>query len=241
LLDLPSVEHRLATDRGSVRVVVQPPTDLDIDKQPIAAFVIGDPTDRCLVRLHSRCLYGEVMGSHQCDCRTQLHTSLTMMQDEGAGVLVYLDQEGRGAGLLAKAIAYRLHETDGVDTFTAYEQRGYPIDMRSYDLAARMLQRLGLRSVRLLTNNPDKVAGLKNCGIEVERLPLVCDVAPEAMSYIESKRSRGHLFDDVIPPPASTAMDLIVGGPDVAPDLAFYPSKRSLWRPFQGTRRARRR
>jgi GTP cyclohydrolase II len=193
LLDLHSAEHQLVTDRGPVRVVVQQTTA--IGTQPTCAFVIGEPTDGCLVRMHSRCLYGDVMGSRECDCATQLHTSLTMMWNAGAGVLIYLEQEGRGAGLFAKATACGMQQTDGVDTFTAYAQHGYPLDMRSYDPAARMLQHLGLGSVRLLTNNPDKLEGLVAHGIAVERVPLVADFAPEAMPYIESKRARGHLFD----------------------------------------------
>lgn len=221
--------------------MVQPPAGAGLDNLATAAFVIGEPTDGCLVRVHSRCLYGEVIGSHGCDCAAQLRTSLTMMRNEGAGVLVYLEQEGRGAGLFAKAMAYHLHETDGVDTFTAYEQQGCPVDMRSYDVAAHLLQRLGLRSVRLLTNNPDKVAGLREHSIEVVRVPLVCEVPPEAVRYLESKRAHGHLFGEVIAPAASSAMDLIVGSPDGGADLAFSPPRWTPWRPFQGTKRARRR
>jgi 3,4-dihydroxy 2-butanone 4-phosphate synthase/GTP cyclohydrolase II len=171
---------------------VQQPAGLD--QQPTCAFVIGEPVDGCLVRVHSRCLYGDVMGARECDCATQLHTSLTMMWNDGAGVLIYLEQEGRGAGLFTKATACSLHETDGLDTFTAYAGLGWELDLRSYDSAAHMLQRLGLTSVRLLTNNPDKVAGLTEQGIDVERVPLVADFAPEAVPYIESKRARGHLF-----------------------------------------------
>jgi GTP cyclohydrolase II len=197
LLNLPSVEHHLVTDRGPVRVVVQNPSYRDFDNLPTSAFVIGEPTDGCLVRVHSRCLYGDVMGSCECDCATQLHTSLTMMWNDGAGVLVYLEQEGRGAGLFAKATACSMQQADDLDTFAAYEGLGWEIDLRSYEAAARILARLGLHSVRLLTNNPDKVAGLTSHGIDVARVPLVGDFAPEAVPYIESKRARGHLFDEM--------------------------------------------
>jgi GTP cyclohydrolase II len=194
LLNLPTAEHRLVTERGPVRVVVQQASYRDFDNQPTCAFVIGEPTDGCLVRVHSRCLYGDVMGSSECDCAVQLHTSLAIMWNEGAGVLVYLEQEGRGAGLFAKATACSRQQADGLDTFTAYEGLGWELDLRSYDSAARILTRLGLSSVRLLTNNLDKVDGLTKHGIDVERVPLVCEFAPEAVPYIESKRARGHLF-----------------------------------------------
>jgi 3,4-dihydroxy 2-butanone 4-phosphate synthase/GTP cyclohydrolase II len=197
LLNLPFVEHDLTTDRGPVRVVVEEGLYTDYNHLPACAFVIGKPVDGCLVRVHSRCLYGDVMGSRECDCAVQLQTSLDKMWAERAGVLVYLDQEGRGSGLFAKALACRAQQEHAVDTFAVYEGNGYPEDHRNYDASARILRRLGLGSVRLLTNNPDKVAELTRHGVDVERVPLVGDFAPEAVPYIESKRARGHLFDEV--------------------------------------------
>lgn len=119
-------------------------------------LVFGEPANGCLVRVHSRCLYGEALGSQDCDCGPELAKSLDHIQDEGAGVLVYLEQEGRGCGLVAKAHGYRESERSGADTFTSYERLGLPADARTYTHAATSLLALGLTRVRLLTTTPTR-------------------------------------------------------------------------------------
>ncbi|WP_280400256.1 GTP cyclohydrolase II [Nocardia carnea] len=157
-------------------------------------LVFGEPADGCLVRIHSRCLYGEALGSQDCDCGPELRTSLDLIQEAGAGVLVYLEQEGRGEGLIAKALGYRHAEHTGADTFTAYRELGFSADARSYAHAARSLRTLGLTKVRLLTNNPDKVEALRAADIDVAPEPLhTAPLSERAAAYLEAKRRhRGH-------------------------------------------------
>ncbi|GAB2710968.1 GTP cyclohydrolase II RibA [Nocardia thraciensis] len=161
-------------------------------------LIFGDLADGCLVRIHSRCLYGDVLHSEDCDCGPELDKAMDMIQAEGAGVLVYLEQEGRGHGLIAKARGLRFSELNGVDTFTSYRSLHYSADCRSYERAAQALRRLGLRRVRLLTNNPEKVAAVAAAGTTVERTPLITVPRSErARLYMESKRDyRGHLLPD---------------------------------------------
>lgn len=185
-------EHTLAIADGDVRVVVRQPSYRRGERNPACALVFGEPADGCLVRVHSRCLYGDVFGSQECDCSGQLHRSIEMIREAGSGVIVYLDQEGRGAGLFAKARAFRMQAETGIDSFTTYEHYGLPPDSRSYDLAAQLLDDLGLTRVRLLTNNWEKVAGLEAHAIKVEREPLVVPTSDRARPYLESKRARGH-------------------------------------------------
>ncbi|WP_067537487.1 GTP cyclohydrolase II [Nocardia crassostreae] len=162
------------------------------------ALIFGDklPED-CLVRIHSRCLYGEVLRSDDCDCSRELDMSLDLIQHEGAGILIYLEQEGRGAGLIAKARGYQHSERTGADTFTSYEALGIPADLRSYDDAVATLVALGPRSVRLLTNNPEKVAAVRAAGLRVTAVPLHARPRSErARRYLEAKRSCGHHLPD---------------------------------------------
>ena len=148
-----------------------------------------------LVRIHSQCLTGDVFGSLRCDCRQQLEMSLTMIAGEGAGILLYEQQEGRGIGLMPKLQAYALQDS-GLDTVQANEKLGFKADQREFALPAEMLKSLGVKKVRLLSNNPDKVAALERSGIEVvERVP--CEVAPSAHTadYLRTKKEKmGHLF-----------------------------------------------
>ncbi|MFF2550152.1 GTP cyclohydrolase II [Nocardia sp. NPDC058058] len=157
-------------------------------------LVFGDPDQECLVRIHSRCLYGDALGSQDCDCGPELDLAMDLIQAEGHGVLVYLEQEGRGSGLIVKAMGLRLGAQIGVDTFTSYRMLGHPIDSRSYGHAAQALSGLGLRSVRLMTNNPDKVAALEEAGFAVVTVPLLTEPRSErARQYMEAKRRfRGH-------------------------------------------------
>jgi GTP cyclohydrolase II len=148
-----------------------------------------------LVRIHSQCLTGDVLGSLRCDCRAQLEMALAMISQEGAGILIYEQQEGRGIGLMAKLQAYELQD-QGLDTVEANERLGFRADHREFALPAEMLKALGVSRVRLLSNNPDKVAALEKGGITVtERVP--CEVAPSAHSedYLKTKKEKlGHLF-----------------------------------------------
>jgi len=149
-----------------------------------------------MVRVHSECLTGDLFESLRCDCGAQLRTALTMIGDEGLGVLLYMRQEGRGIGLEAKLHAYRLQE-QGLDTVEANEQLGFPPDKRDYGVGAQILADLGLSRIRLLTNNPKKIVGLQAYGLKiVERLPLVVGRSDENRKYLRTKRDKlGHMFD----------------------------------------------
>jgi GTP cyclohydrolase II len=165
-------------------------------KESAVALVIGDiHAAPPLVRIHSQCLTGDVFGSLRCDCRQQLELSLSMIAAAGAGVLVYEEQEGRGIGLMAKLQAYELQDR-GLDTVEANVQLGFKADCRQYCLSVEVLKNLGLQQVRLLSNNPDKVAALETAGIKVaERVP--CEVEPHKHSkkYLKTKKEKlGHLF-----------------------------------------------
>jgi GTP cyclohydrolase II len=190
-------EHTLAIADDEVRVLVRQPSYRGGERNPACALIFGEPHDGCLVRVHSRCLYGDVFGSRECDCQAQLHRAMDMIRASGSGVIVYLDQEGRGAGLFAKARAFRMQEERGIDSFRTYEHYGLKPDARSYDLAAELLGDLGLEKVTLLTNNWEKVAGLEGHGIKVERQPLVVPVSSRAVDYMESKRARGHDLGEI--------------------------------------------
>ena len=160
------------------------------------ALVMGDVySGSPLVRIHSQCLTGDVFGSLRCDCRQQLEMSLSWIAEEGAGVLIYEQQEGRGIGLMAKLQAYALQDS-GLDTVEANERLGFKADHREFLMPAEILKSLGIRRVRLLSNNPDKVAALERAGIEVtERVP--CEVAPteHTQEYLKTKQEKlGHLF-----------------------------------------------
>lgn len=160
------------------------------------ALVMGDVhASPPLVRIHSQCLTGDVFGSLRCDCRQQLEMALTMIAGEGAGILLYEQQEGRGIGLMPKLQAYELQDS-GLDTVEANEKLGFKADHREFALPAEMLKALGVKRVRLLSNNPDKVSALERSGIQVvERVP--CEVAPSAHTadYLRTKKEKmGHLF-----------------------------------------------
>lgn len=160
------------------------------------ALVMGDVHSAPpLVRIHSQCLTGDVFGSLRCDCRQQLEMALSMIAQQGAGVLIYEQQEGRGIGLMAKLQAYELQDA-GLDTVEANERLGFKADQREFALPGEILKSLGVSRVRLLSNNPDKVSALERSGIQVaERVP--CEVAhnPHAEDYLKTKKEKlGHLF-----------------------------------------------
>ena len=160
------------------------------------ALLVGRPTGAPpLVRLHSECLTGDVLGSLKCDCGPQLHTAIRAIAAEGWGILLYLRQEGRGIGLVNKLRAYRLQD-QGFDTVDANTRLGFAVDARDFGVAARMLRLVGQDRVRLLTNNPAKVAGLVAAGIEVlERVPHLLPANQHNRAYLATKRDRtGHQF-----------------------------------------------
>jgi len=161
------------------------------------ALTLGavDDGEPVLVRAHSECLTGDVFGSSRCDCGEQLDDSLRFLRERGRGVLLYLRQEGRGIGLANKISAYALQER-GLDTVEANHALGLPEDARDYRVAAEMLLDLGVRAVRLMTNNPAKVEGLERHGVEVvERVPLRISPNPSNLGYLRTKREKmGHLF-----------------------------------------------
>ena len=151
-----------------------------------------DPAQPTLVRVHSECLTGDVFHSQRCDCGGQLANALEHISKEG-GVLLYLRQEGRGIGLAAKIHAYKLQEK-GLDTIEANEKLGFASDLRDYGMGAQILHDLGVRRIRLLTNNPKKVVGLEGYGLEIaEQLPIALPSNPHNEKYLETKRTRmGH-------------------------------------------------
>jgi GTP cyclohydrolase II len=165
-----------------------------VDASDHVALVIGTrDSSPPVVRLHSECLTGDVLGSLKCDCGPQLHEALQQISDANWGILLYLRQEGRGIGLINKLRAYALQD-QGFDTVDANTRLGFAIDARDFSVAARMLELLGVERVRLLTNNPEKVDGLQKAGITVaERLPLKIAANPHNAHYLETKKSRtGH-------------------------------------------------
>lgn len=187
-------EARLPTRYGDWRIVGY---RNDVDDREHIAIAFGSVTDGegVLVRMHSKCLTGDVFHSQRCDCGWQLETAMQMIQAEGRGVIVYLDQEGRGIGLLNKLKAYELQDR-GADTVEANEQLGFKADLRNYGIGAQILLDLGVRSIRVLTNNPRKLVGLDGYGLAlVDRVRLEAPSTDENASYLETKRVKlGHLF-----------------------------------------------
>ena len=202
------VAHRLKNERLVHRVAeARMPTNFgtwkvlgyrnDVDDAEHVAIVYGEIGDgqNTLVRMHSKCLTGDVFHSMRCDCGWQLETAMKMIQAEGRGVIVYLDQEGRGIGLLNKLKAYELQDA-GADTVEANEQLGFAPDLRNYGIGAQILLDLGLKSIRPITNNPRKMVGLEGYGLHVdERVPIVQPENAENSGYMGTKRDKlGHLL-----------------------------------------------
>lgn len=170
----------------------------DIDDYEHLALVKGeiDPEKDILVRVHSQCLTGDVFGSYRCDCGTQLERAMEMVQKEGLGVVLYLQQEGRGIGLANKLKAYALQDK-GRDTVEANNDLGFDADLRDYGVGAQILASLGVRKMRLLTNNPKKIKGLEGYGLIVkERVPVECEPRPENVRYLMTKCQKlGHMME----------------------------------------------
>lgn len=170
-----------------------------LDGSQHVALFQGHITDGpALVRVHSECFTGDVLGSLRCDCQGQLHAAMKMIQQEGSGVILYMRQEGRGIGLANKIKAYALQEEQGLDTVQANEALGFKPDLRDYGIGAQILHDLGLSKLRLMTNNPRKIVGLEGYGLQVvERLPIVMPSNPVSAKYIQTKKEKfGHLFDN---------------------------------------------
>jgi 3,4-dihydroxy 2-butanone 4-phosphate synthase / GTP cyclohydrolase II len=189
-----AVAAPLPTVRGEFTAVAY---ENDVDKFQHVALVRGKwrPGEPVLVRVHSKCLTGDVFGSERCDCGPQLHAALRQIEKAGKGVLLYLDQEGRGIGLVNKLKAYNLQD-QGLDTAEANVKLGFKPDLRDYGLGAQILRDLGVRKMRLLTNNPKKIVGLEGYGLEVvARVPLETPPTARNRAYLKTKRDKmGHLL-----------------------------------------------
>ncbi len=202
------IKHRRSRENLVEKIeVIQMPTDYGdfqlhlykatTDGQHHLALVKGDVAKKknVLVRVHSECLTGDVFGSRRCDCGPQLHEAMRLVAKEGSGVILYMRQEGRGIGLGAKIQAYKLQEK-GYDTVEANIKLGFKMDLREYGLGAQILADLGLRTIRLLTNNPKKIVGLEGYGLEVvEQVPIRVTPNPHNAKYLKTKREKlGHLM-----------------------------------------------
>jgi 3,4-dihydroxy 2-butanone 4-phosphate synthase/GTP cyclohydrolase II len=204
------ISYRLQNDRLVYReIVTKLPSQFGqfdiygyrhtLDNTDHVAIVKGDPAnfqdEPVMVRMHSECLTGDALGSLRCDCRMQLNSALKMIENAGQGVVVYLRQEGRGIGLINKLKAYSLQDM-GLDTVEANERLGFPADLRDYGMGAQILMDLGIKKIRLITNNPRKIAGVKGYGLEVvDRVPLLIEANDYNSSYLATKAKKlGHML-----------------------------------------------
>ena len=190
-----AAEARIPTPFGEFRVIAYRSA---VDPREHAAFITGDvsSSEPVLVRMHSQCITGDVFNSMRCDCGDQIDIALERIGKEGRGVLIYMAQEGRGIGFANKIRAYELQDA-GYDTVEANERLGFSADRRDYGIGTQILMDLGISSIRLLTNNPAKRAGLESYGLKVtERVPILADPNPHNLRYLETKRDKlGHLLE----------------------------------------------
>ncbi len=188
----------LPTEHGPFHIVAYREIGKPVGQEPHLVLIAGElaGADPVLCRVHSECMTGDVFGSSRCDCGEQLQLAMKQIAERGAGIIVYLRQEGRGIGLLNKLRAYQ-YQDQGYDTIEANRQLGLPADDRDYRVAAEILRDLGVGSVSLLTNNPDKVDGLESNGMTVaEQLPLIVAPRPTNLDYLRTKQERlGHLLE----------------------------------------------
>lgn len=186
-------QARVPTEYGTFRMMLfkEVPSGLEH-----VAMVMGEAEETALVRVHSECMTGDVFGSLRCDCGPQLHFAMGQIGQAGQGVVLYLRQEGRGIGLINKLKAYALQD-EGLDTVEANLKLGFAADLRNFDVAAQMLEQLGIRQVRLMTNNPRKVATLERHGVKVvERVPVRSQPQSENLQYLATKVAKlGHQID----------------------------------------------
>jgi len=192
-----AAEARIPTDHaGEFKAIVYTNS---VDNLEHIALVKGDisKVERVLVRVHSECLTGDVFGSSRCDCGLQLKAAMKMIEQEGAGIVLYMRQEGRGIGLVNKLKAYCLQDDDGLDTIEANHKLGFKSDLRDYGIGAQILRDLGVKKMGILTNNPKKIIGLEGYGLEVvARYPLEMEASAENKGYLLCKRDRmGHLME----------------------------------------------
>jgi 3,4-dihydroxy 2-butanone 4-phosphate synthase/GTP cyclohydrolase II len=201
------LDLKLPTTYGTFDLVVYVSA---VDPEPHLALTMGGvgrevggcvpvQADPVLVRIHSQCLTGDLLDSLRCDCGSQLHRAMAQVAEAGRGVLLYMRQEGRGIGLLNKLKAYKLQDEEGLDTVEANTRLGFGADLRHYGIGAQILHDLGVRQIRLLTNNPKKVVGLEGYGLRiVERVPIQVPANPANRKYLQTKKDKlGHQLEDV--------------------------------------------
>jgi 3,4-dihydroxy 2-butanone 4-phosphate synthase/GTP cyclohydrolase II len=190
-------EANLPTEFGNFRIVGF--RQLDTGEE-IVALVKGQPsnTTPVLIRIHSQCLTGDVFHSIKCDCGRQLQQAMELIEQEGCGAIIYQLQEGRGIGLMNKIRAYALQD-QGQDTVEANLSLGFDADMRDYEVCAEVIKQLGIGAVRLLSNNPDKIEGLRSAGVEVvERVSIEVEADQTSIGYLKTKREKlGHLLENL--------------------------------------------